>query len=92
MHIEYEFMLINDAFQSYISIRVRLKVTQEKGRNMQRCHQRRIKTNVVSAVSVLFLFDYLLYDCPKLYIFVNDTQQDSFYKIQVHVSVLPPGK
>jgi hypothetical protein len=31
-------------------------------------------------VSILFLFDYLLCDCPKFYLFINDTQQDVYYK------------
>jgi Ran GTPase-activating protein (RanGAP) involved in mRNA processing and transport len=37
-------------------------------------HQQQIKTNVDTVVSTLFLFDYLLCDCPKLYLFMNKMQ------------------
>jgi hypothetical protein len=43
MQTQYEFILINDAIQKVNSIRVRLKMTQEKGRNMYQYHQQRIK-------------------------------------------------
>jgi uncharacterized membrane protein YesL len=29
-------------------------------------------------VSILFIFYCLLCDCPKLYLFVNNTQQDAY--------------
>jgi hypothetical protein len=35
-------------------------MTQEKGRNMWRCHQQRIKTSVDTVVCILFLFDYCM--------------------------------
>jgi hypothetical protein len=38
----------------------------------------------VAVVPILFLVDYLLCSCPKLYLFVNDTQQDA--KIDFHVT------
>jgi hypothetical protein len=31
-------------------------------------------------VSVLFISDYFLCDCPELYLFVNNTQQDAYHK------------
>jgi hypothetical protein len=34
MQTQYEFILINDAIQKLNSIYVRLRMTQEKGRNM----------------------------------------------------------
>jgi hypothetical protein len=65
---QYKFKLVNYAIQKLNIIHVRLK-TQVKGRNMYRYHQERIKTNVDTVVSILFLFGYLLCDCPKLYFF-----------------------
>jgi hypothetical protein len=41
-------------------------------------NQQRIKTNVDTVVSILLLFE--LYYCPKLYLFVNDTQQNAYHK------------
>jgi hypothetical protein len=38
------------------------------------------KTNVDTVVSLLFLFDYLLCNCPKLYLFVTNIQQDAYCK------------
>jgi hypothetical protein len=34
----------------------------------------------IGIVSVLFLFYYLLCDCFKLYLFLNNTQQDAHHK------------
>jgi hypothetical protein len=67
--------------QKLNSIHVRLMMAQQRGRNMWRYHQERIKTNVDLLMSILFLFDYLLCDCPKLYLFVNDTQQAAYHKV-----------
>jgi hypothetical protein len=39
-----------------------------------------IKRNVGIIVSNLFIFDYLLRDCPKLYLFINNTKEDSYHK------------
>jgi hypothetical protein len=57
-----------------------------KKKSMQRCHQQRMKTNVDIAVSILFLFHYLLCDCPKLYLFLQ-----SVYKLtsQHKASTMP---
>jgi hypothetical protein len=46
-------------------------MTEEKGGIMQRYHQQRIKTNVATVVSILFLSDCLLGDCPKFYLSVK---------------------
>jgi hypothetical protein len=32
--------------------------------------KKRVRTNIDTVVSTLFLFDYLLRDCPKFYLFV----------------------
>jgi hypothetical protein len=33
-----------------------------------------MKTNVDTVLSILFLFDYLVCDCPKLYLFTIEIQ------------------
>jgi hypothetical protein len=46
-------------------------------------YQHRIKRDVGTVVHILFPFGYLLCDDPKLYLFVNNTQQDAYHKILV---------
>jgi ribosomal 50S subunit-associated protein YjgA (DUF615 family) len=82
---QYESILINDAIQKLNSIRVRLRTTQEMGRNMEWYRQQQIK-KIDTVVSNLFLFDYLLCDCRKLYLFVNNTKQDAYHKAHFYES------
>jgi hypothetical protein len=42
--------------------------------------EERMKSHVDTVVSILFIFDYLLCECPKLCIFVNNTQHDAYHK------------
>jgi hypothetical protein len=47
------------------------------------CYQQQIKTNVDTVVFILFLFDYLLCDCPKLYLFwpLNNQRLDQLINL-----------
>jgi hypothetical protein len=52
----------------------------KKEQNRHYCINIRFYSNVDIVVFILFLFYYLLCYCPKLYLFVNDTQQDAYHK------------
>jgi hypothetical protein len=71
------FMLPAKMLREFFVAKVRVSCPvyfTEKHIILGQSHNKQSKRNKIDR-TILFLFDYLLCHCPKIYLFVNDTQQ-----------------